>query len=155
MPKGIKEEDFGKRTLARNPLIAALLHRAGYIEKLGTGIPRIKQIMMETGLPEAEFKFDSFFTVVLKRLIVSTISARLKVNPKRLEKILYLLQQLQPDNQLDIAKAAEKYNVTGRSIRKELLFLEQRKFLKTKGTTKDRAYELTNEGKELIERAGG
>ena len=155
LPKGLKEEDFGKRTLSRNPLITALLHRAGYIEKLGTGIPRIKQILMEAGLPEAAFKFDSFFTVVLQRLIVSTISARLKVNPKRLEKLLYLLQQLQPDNKLDIAKAAEKYNVTGRSIRKELLFLEELKLLKTKGTTKDRSYELTDEGKELIEKAGG
>jgi ATP-dependent DNA helicase RecG len=155
LPKGLKEEDFGKRTLARNPLIAALLHRAGYIEKLGTGIPRIKQIMIEAGLPEAEFKFNSFFTCVLKRLIVSTISARLKVNPKRLEKILYLLQQLRPNNRLDIAKAAEKYNVSGRSIRKELLFLQQLKLLEAKGTTKDRSYELTNEGKELIERAGG
>jgi ATP-dependent DNA helicase RecG len=155
LPKGLKEEDFGKRTLARNPLIAALLNRAGYIEKLGTGIPRIKQSMLEAGLPEPEFKFDSFFTVVLKRQIVAQISARLKMAPKRLEKMLYLLQQLQPGNRLDIAKAAAKYNVTGRSIRKELLFLEQLKLLHAKGSTTNRTYELTDEGKELVEKAGG
>ncbi len=44
LPKGLKVEDFGKRTLARNPLIAALLNRAKYIEKLGTGIQRIRQL---------------------------------------------------------------------------------------------------------------
>ena len=32
--KGLKPEDFGKRTLARNPLISALLNRARYIEKM-------------------------------------------------------------------------------------------------------------------------
>ena len=155
LPKGLKEEDFGKRTLARNPLVAALLHRAGYIEKLGTGIPRIRQSMLQAGLPEPDFKFDSFFTVVLKRQIVAQISARLKMAPKRLEKMLYLLQQLQPGNQLDIAKAAAKYNVTGKSIRKDLLFLEQLKLLYAKGTTTDRTYELTDEGKELVEKVGG
>src|SRR5690606_23063376 len=41
LPKGLKEEDFGTKTLARNPLIASLLSRARYIEKLGTGVPRI------------------------------------------------------------------------------------------------------------------
>ncbi len=55
LPKGLKVEDFGKRTLARNPLIAALLNRAKYIEKLGTGIQRIRQEMIAAGLPEPEF----------------------------------------------------------------------------------------------------
>lgn len=72
LPKGLKTEDFGKRTLARNPLIASLLHRAGYIEKLGTGVPRIKEGMMEAELPEPKFEFDTFFVITLKRTAITT-----------------------------------------------------------------------------------
>ena len=38
VPKGITKENFGKRSIARNPIIADLLRRAHYIEKAGTGI---------------------------------------------------------------------------------------------------------------------
>ena len=67
LPKGLSEADFGKRTLARNPLIASLLHRVGYIEKLGTGIQRIKAATESAGLPPPEFEFNNFFTVVFRK----------------------------------------------------------------------------------------
>ena len=35
--KGLKPEDFGKKSVLRNPNIANLLHRIEYIEKMGTG----------------------------------------------------------------------------------------------------------------------
>ena len=69
LPKGLKPEDFGKRTLARNPLMAALLNRAKYIEKLGTGIQRMRREMTAAGLPEPDFQFDGFFTILLKEFL--------------------------------------------------------------------------------------
>jgi predicted HTH transcriptional regulator len=41
LPRGLPEKDFGKRSVCRNPNIAALLLRCDYIEKMGTGIERI------------------------------------------------------------------------------------------------------------------
>ena len=41
VPKGITKENFGKRSIARNPIIADLLRRAHYIEKAGTYIINI------------------------------------------------------------------------------------------------------------------
>ena len=38
VPKGITKENFGKRSIARNPIIADLLRRTHYTEKAGTGI---------------------------------------------------------------------------------------------------------------------
>ncbi|MCM1566412.1 MAG: putative DNA binding domain-containing protein, partial [Dehalobacter sp.] len=43
LPSGLKPSDFGRKSVARNPLIASLLNRINYIEKIGTGINRIKQ----------------------------------------------------------------------------------------------------------------
>ncbi len=156
LPKGLKEEDFGKRTLARNPLIAALLHRAGYIEKLGTGIPRIKQIMLEAGLPEAEFKFDSFFTVILLRQSSPTtphLFGELTVPHEQLERMKFLLQQLFITNKLEVAAAAKKLDTTERTIQRDLLALNKTGWVHIGGTTRNRAYQLTEQAlKKLSEK---
>ena len=67
VPKGITKENFGKRSVARNPIIADLLRRTPYIEKAGTGIGRMKEIMRNAGLKEPEFKYDEFFEVTFLR----------------------------------------------------------------------------------------
>lgn len=42
-----------------------MLH-AGFIERLGTGITRIKQEVENAGLPEVVFHYNYFFAVELK-----------------------------------------------------------------------------------------
>lgn len=41
LPSGLSRKDFGTRSVARNPLIASMLQRARFIERLGTGIRRM------------------------------------------------------------------------------------------------------------------
>lgn len=53
--KGLKPEDFGKKSILRNPNIASLLHRADYIEKMGTGIARMRRLMREAKLSPPKF----------------------------------------------------------------------------------------------------
>ncbi len=63
VPKGITKDNFGKRSIARNPIIADLLRRTHYIEKAGTGIGRMRELMKDAGLKEPIFQFDNFFEV--------------------------------------------------------------------------------------------
>lgn len=63
VPKGITKENFGKRSIARNPIIADLLRRTHYIEKAGTGIGRMRKLMKDAGLKEPIFQSDNFFEV--------------------------------------------------------------------------------------------
>lgn len=65
--KGLPPEEFGKRSLLRNPNIANLLHEIKYIEKMGSGIPRMRRLVDEAGLPEVEFTYNTFFSVVFRR----------------------------------------------------------------------------------------
>ena len=67
IPKGLKESEFGTKSVPRNPIIANLLHRAGYIEKMGTGIKKIRDAMADEGLEAPVFTSTMFFTVVFKR----------------------------------------------------------------------------------------
>ena len=68
LPKGLPPEKFGTLSISRNPIISSLLHRAGYIEKMGTGISRIKNALTVAGNPEPIFEFDTFFTITFKRV---------------------------------------------------------------------------------------
>ena len=63
VPKGITKENFGKRSISRNPIIADLLRRTHYIEKAGTGIGRMNKLMENAGLKKPLFEYDEFFEV--------------------------------------------------------------------------------------------
>jgi len=67
LPKGMDPKNFGKVSVTRNPIIASLLHRSDYIEKMGTGIQRMRNAMKLAGLPKPEFDMDGFFIVTLMR----------------------------------------------------------------------------------------
>jgi ATP-dependent DNA helicase RecG len=100
LPKGLSPEKFGTLSVSRNPLIASLLHRAGYIEKMGTGISRIKNALAAAGDPEPVFKFDSFFTVTFMRTLLPPQTTQETTQEKRKttqettqEKILALIRK--------------------------------------------------------------
>ena len=68
LPSGLSKESFGHKSITRNPLIADLLHRIGYIEKIGTGIKRIKDAIAETSNCSVEFKIDEhWFSAIFYR----------------------------------------------------------------------------------------
>jgi tetratricopeptide (TPR) repeat protein len=67
---GITVEDFKKQTgkrWLRNPTIAGLLLELKYIEKAGTGIPRIFRVLKDNGSPEPEFFVDETSVKVILR----------------------------------------------------------------------------------------
>ena len=65
----IAKADFGKKSLSRNPLIFGLFLRMGMVEKVGSGINRMKDEMMKARLPTPIFTLDGFFTAKFYRPI--------------------------------------------------------------------------------------
>jgi ATP-dependent DNA helicase RecG len=64
--KNFDKSKFGDFSLPRNPLIMDLMFRTKMVEKLGTGINRIKKSMEDYGL-NVEFEVDDFFRVIFYR----------------------------------------------------------------------------------------
>ena len=58
---------FGRRSLSRNPYIFSLFMRMNLVEHVGSGIGRMKELMLEAGLPEPQYETEGMFTVVLYR----------------------------------------------------------------------------------------
>ena len=68
MDAGITKDNFGSISIVRNPVIASLLHRADYIERMGTGINRMNDAMEAAGLDAPLFQTEGyFFKVIYKR----------------------------------------------------------------------------------------
>ncbi len=67
LPDGITRRDFGKSSVRRNPIIADLFHRMGKVERMGSGIERMRELMRDAGLKEPAFEMDAFFRVTFYR----------------------------------------------------------------------------------------
>jgi ATP-dependent DNA helicase RecG len=63
----ISKNDFGKRSLSRNPLIFGLFERMRMVEQIGSGISRMRDLMKNDGLTPPEFNIDGMFTVTFRR----------------------------------------------------------------------------------------
>ncbi len=67
LPKGLSEKDFGRRSVCRNPNIASLLLRYDYIEKMGSGIERIHEVLENHACPKVIIEYNTMFTLVFPR----------------------------------------------------------------------------------------
>lgn len=62
---GVTLENIGTKHEARNQSICRIFHETKDMEKLGTGIHKMREYMQEYGLPEPEFKlYDRSFAVI-------------------------------------------------------------------------------------------
>lgn len=69
-PGGLLPEvakDFGHKSVSRNPTIVTLFTRMQLVEKVGSGIPRMRKAMREAGLEEPEVEGNGMYTIIFKK----------------------------------------------------------------------------------------
>ncbi|MDR3697921.1 helix-turn-helix domain-containing protein [Mucilaginibacter sp.] len=66
----ITQQEFGTKSFSRNPLIFGLMQRINLVEKVGSGISRMRDAMKESELIEPKFEMGGFFTVIFYRPMV-------------------------------------------------------------------------------------
>lgn len=67
LPKGLPKELFGTLSVQRNPLTYRILRDYGFVEGLGSGVPRMINSMREYGLSDPEFGiYEHFFRAILR-----------------------------------------------------------------------------------------
>ena len=66
LPSALPKELFGTLSVQRNPLTYKILRDYGYVEGLGSGVPRMINGMREHGLQDPKFGiYEQFFRVIL------------------------------------------------------------------------------------------
>lgn len=146
-----------------------MLHRADYIEKMGTGVRKMQRLMSEAGLAPLEFTFTSFFTVTFRKLKAERQEAideyfainfganfglKFGVKGKRLSRMVKMFEVLRRGEILIDVQIAETFEVSERTIDNDIRFLRDLELIEFIGAKKTGRYVLTEKGKKMIENLG-
>jgi len=165
LPKGLSPESFGKRSVLRNPRIAGMLHRADYIEKMGTGVRKMQRLMSEAGLAPLEFTFTSIFTVTFRKPAAANsektgeligenfagnFGIKFGLKGDRLARAVRILEILSGRERLIVTQVAESFEVGERAITRDIKFLKDNGLVEFIGSPKTGRYAITDKGMKLI-----
>ena len=136
----IVARNFGHMSKSRNPKIFELFTRMDLVEKVGSGIPRMADLMKEAGLPAPEYRTEGFFTTVLyknrptsSQNVIENVGGTLKGKAKREQIILEMMRQ-HPG--ISFAELAQALNVSERTVARDIVRLRESKKIARKGGDK-------------------
>ncbi|MBU0471209.1 MAG: winged helix-turn-helix transcriptional regulator, partial [Nanoarchaeota archaeon] len=138
--KPLTKESLGELAIRRNPLIADLFHRIHLVEKMGTGINRIREECKKHGNVDFEIETNGFFIAKfkLKKMIANRDLEKWgesvgKTVGKTVGKILALINE---NPKITREELSAKTGLTIRGIEWNLAKLKEKKFLKRIGPAK-------------------
>ncbi|MBU2530108.1 MAG: putative DNA binding domain-containing protein, partial [Elusimicrobia bacterium] len=124
LPKPLKVEDLGKMSKRRNEIIADLFSRLDYVEKLGTGINKIRNWMKEAGLKMPKMESNGFFFITFYRHVgkmslnvpkISPNVAKMSLkNVAKKERVKYIISKIESNEPFTLKTLAKELNVEKR-----------------------------------------
>ena len=144
--KGLTIKDLGKRSLSRNNLLFGLLHRMELVEKIGSGIARMKNAMKEYALKGPEFDIDkNWFSIIFNRPQMKQIGEKFgEGSEKSSEKILTLIK----GNQYITAKEMSRIiGISPRAVEKHITRLKKKGLIKRIGPDKGGHWRVVEDDK--------
>ena len=134
------KKDLGKISLSRNPVIFDLFHRINLIEKVGSGIGRIKKLIKERGL-KVKFETNEFFRIVFER--PSTPQKTPQITPQKPteleQKILDLIEK---NSAISRAEIAIRLGLSEDTIKEYLAKLKEKGIIKRVGADRGGYWEI-------------
>ncbi len=136
LPVGLTPADLINVSIRRNELIADMFARMDKVERVGTGIRRMRDVMKDAGLTYPEIKSDLFFTITFKRLVGPdrTKSPTQKTTQKTTQKILDIIGENPTISRKELAQRIG--NITENGIKYHLARLVKLGKLKRIGPDK-------------------
>lgn len=133
---GLTIDDLGRRSVRRNRLIADLLHRARYIERVGSGFDRMKRALEHNKNPALEVKATNFFNI---RFFKRSQDVNLQVLSPRQLKIYHHFLERKVMAKKEIAVLL---NISEDTALRELKILLKHALVRKKGEGKATTYYL-------------
>ncbi len=127
-------------SIRRNELIADMFARMDKVERVGTGIRRMRDAMKGVGLAYPEIKSDRFFTITFKRPV--GISKAQDATQKTTQKILDIIFENPSINRKELAQKIG--NITEDGIKYHLTKLAKLGKLKRIGPDKGGQWQVTD-----------
>lgn len=140
-------------SIRRNELIADMFARMDKVERMGTGISRMRAITKAAGVPEPKFNSNLFFTITFKRPERSFKGSEKMseiVSDKKSEivseKILELIKR---DKNISSKKIAKILDIAPRSVERKIATLKAKGCLKRIGSPKTGYWEIVSSERAL------
>ena len=134
--RGLTVEMLGKRSVRRNPLIADLLHRAKYIERVGSGINSIQAVLLENNNPPMEINATNFFNIRFYNRLDTQVE--LQLNSRQLQ-IYYAIKERR---QVTRKQIADFFSISDDTAVRELNVLVDKNLIHKQGHGKAVFYVL-------------
>jgi ATP-dependent DNA helicase RecG len=170
LPKGLTPGEFGKRSVTRNPNIANLLHRLDYMEKMGTGIARMRNWMAEAGLNLPVFGFTTFFTVTFPRPAQVTQAPRVELSRRirdavsdgisdgisdgTKQRLVAVVERILAYGHTTRREVEQQFTVSRPTAERYLALLKRVGLVRLEGARKTGTYVLTDKSKALLKEPG-
>ncbi len=134
LPKGLRKEDFGKISVLRNPNIANLMQRIDYIEKMGTGIPRMQKLLVDAGLKPLSYEISGFVRAVFFRETTQETENTTQETEKTTQELLLSIIKKTPA--VTREELAENIGLTPDGVKYHLDKLRKEGIIEHRGPTK-------------------
>lgn len=137
LPGGLALEELGERSVRRNRSIADLLYRAGYVEKIGSGIQRMRKALEENNNPPLTISVTNYF--VLRFFPKVRTSNEISLTARQAA----LVGAMQNGNPLSASEVAVIINASPDSALRELRVLLDHGIVTREGTGRSTRYRIT------------
>lgn len=132
---GIPRNEFGKRSLSRNPLVFGLFERIRMVEQIGSGIVRMRDLMKEARLTPPEFYIDGLFTVIFRRPFDFEKWVEIWVE-KLTENRVKILREIHNHNKVTKKELERNIGVSASTIDNNIAILKELGLLEREGSDK-------------------
>ncbi|MBN1687983.1 MAG: putative DNA binding domain-containing protein [Candidatus Omnitrophica bacterium] len=159
LPQGLGQRDFGKLSVRRNLIIADLFHRMGKVERIGSGIGRMRDMMLAAKLEPPKFEIANFFRAIfyrnpeysLKKLPETKMGKAEKAEEKRLVEGLVeglvenqrkMIDFINKNPRISKKELSDKIGISTTAIDKNIAHLKKKGLLRRVGPDKGGHWEV-------------
>ena len=141
----LNPKDFGKYSRCRNNLLASLLLRTAYVEKMGSGVRRINQELSTAGLPVAEFDYDEYnFSCTFISRSEQAHEQSSILSEGLSEGLKKLLKAVQDSPGIQAKDLAQRLNRPVKTIDRQIKTLTDKDLIERRGSKKTGGYWVAN-----------
>jgi ATP-dependent DNA helicase RecG len=145
LPVGVTKDNFGKESIRRNLIIADLFHRMGKVERMGSGIDRMRNLLVKAKLQAPVFTADTFFHAIFYRNPEYALKAHAGKGAgksaglgERLGERLgvsevKIIELVKEDRFVTIAQIADSLGISTTAVEKNIAKLREKGILKREG----------------------
>ena len=130
----LNRENLGQIAVRRNPMIAELFHRIKFVEKIGSGLRRIKDECKKHGKISFEIETNGYFISIFKLKVGERVGER--VGEKLTENQIMMLEEISKDQFISAPELSNKVGISKRKIEENIAKLKQKGLLKRIGPAK-------------------